>query len=86
MGSQEGPKFQPYVRMSDFVTQIAFRQKTITVTGKVRGSSRETSNIKIPVRMTFDSKTLTKMEFKNLEASQDKAGGDVKVQTFRRRR
>jgi len=65
VGELQGPEFKPYLRSGDFVTSTAFREKTITVKGKVR-SGAGTQTPAIPVLMKFDTKTVTKIESSGL--------------------
>lgn len=61
VGELQGPGFKPYLRSSDFVVHTAFREKTITVKGRVRsGAGNQTAAI--PVVMKFDTKTVIKIE------------------------
>jgi hypothetical protein len=61
VGELQGPKFKPYLRSGDFMTSVAFREKTMTVKGKVRsGASRKTAAI--PVVMKFNAKTVTRIQ------------------------
>jgi hypothetical protein len=65
VGELQGPGFKPYLRSSDFVTSTAFREKTITVKGRVRsGAGAQTPAI--PVLMKFDTNTVIKIQSSGL--------------------
>ncbi len=65
VGELQGPKFKPYLRSSDFVVSIAFREKTISVKGQVRSGSGGTHPA-IPVLMKFDTSTVTQIQSRGL--------------------
>ena len=69
VGEMQGPQFKPYLRSGDFMTSVAFREKTMTVRGKVRsGASKKTPAI--PVVMTFGAKTVAKIQSPGLSSKQ----------------